>query len=207
MFKNIPVDRIFLYSILLGLIPFVIVFMQFYFEKSTLQDIQERLENIKSQAFLKEKKQATNLAVRQHFSEADHFYIDKCLETLTFLEPEIELLQKTVQNKNFADDEIIKKRLEYLTSPANSMVFTEGVVQSFPLFQETTETLVHPVEVNVADLQKILTRLEGIKIGPYEPCPNRPQLLITDFKLDKKKLSEKNEVYLLNVKLLKREFL
>jgi len=202
MFKNLPVNRLFLYAILIGLIPFLVVMIFFFSEKGELEEIQEKLENIKSQAFLKEKKQAINLAVRQHFSDVDHFYIDKCLETLVFLEPEIELLQKTVQDKNFADDEIIKRRLEYLTSSSNSMIFAEGVIQAFPLFQEIPETLVHPVEVNLADLQKILSRIEGVKVGPFEPCP-----LVTEFKLDKKKLSEKNEVYLLNLKLLKREFL
>lgn len=207
MFKNVPLNRLFLYAILLGLIPFFLVILHFFSQKRSLEEIQDKLSYIESQAFLKEKKQATNLAVRQHFREVDHFYIDKCLETLVFLEPEIELLQKTVQDKNFADDEIVKKRLEFLTSPANSMNFTEGAVQSLPLFQETVESLIHPVEVNVSDLQKILSRVEGVKVGPYEPCPNRPQLLVTEFKLDKKKHSEKNEVYLLNLKLLKREFL
>lgn len=207
MFKQIPLQRAILYVILLGTLPFLFVFFLFYSEKNHLDDIQASIEMIKDQAFVKEKKQAVNHAVRQHFRDSDHFYIDKYLETLVFLEPEIDSLQKITNDKNFADDDRIKKRLEFLTSPSNSLVFSEGAVQSFPLFQETTETLVHPVEINASDLQKILSRIEGMTINSSEPSPNRPQLVITECKIDKKKIADKNEVFLLNLKLIKREFL
>ena len=207
MLKNIPLSRVVTYLLCLGLLPFIFVVFLFISQKSQLEDLENTLENIQHQALVKEKKQALNLAVRQHFREADHFYIDKYLETLIFLEPEIEQLQKIVQDKNFADDERIKKRLEFLTSQANSLVFSEGVVQSYPLFQETTETLVHPVEVNPLDIKKVLARIEGVKFGDFTPGPHRPQLVVTEFKLDKKKVNDKNEVYLLNLKLIKREFL
>ncbi|MBA3721485.1 MAG: hypothetical protein H0W88_03695 [Parachlamydiaceae bacterium] len=207
MLKNIPLNRAILYLVLLALVPIFCVFLLFLSEKNQLAEIDFTLQNIQDQAFLKEKKQAHNVAVRQHFKEADHFYIDKYLETLVFLEPEIEMLQKIVSDKNFADDERIKKRLEILTTQANSMTFSEGIVQTFPFFQETMETLVHPVEVNTTDLQKILTRVEGTECGSFTPSPNRPQLIITECKLDKKKTTDKNEVFLLNLKLLKREYL
>lgn len=183
------------------------VFVLFASHKGELDELQNALENISHQAFVKEKKQALNLAVRQHFRDADHFYIDKHLETLVFLENEVDQLQKIVKDTNFADDERLKKRLEFLTSDANALVFTEGVVQTFPLFQEVAETLVHPVEVNSVDIQKILSRIEGVKMGDNVPGPHRPQLVITDFRLDKKSVNDKNEVYLLNLKLIKREFL
>ncbi|MBA2368417.1 MAG: hypothetical protein H0V82_05265 [Candidatus Protochlamydia sp.] len=204
---NIPVNRAISYLLALGLVPFLFVIFIFISQKSQFEELSDSLENFKHQALLKEKKQAQNLAVRQHFREADHFYIDKYLETLTFLEPEVESLQKIASDKNFADDERIKKRLEFLTSPANGLVFSEGVVQAFPFFQETIETLVHPVEVNGADLLKILARIEGIELDSFEAGVLRPQLIITECKIDKKKVNEKSEVYLLNLKLLKREFL
>lgn len=207
MFKNIPLSRLILYLLSLGLLPFIFVVFLFMTQKNDLDEIQKTLETIQYQALVKEKKQMLNLAVRQHFRDADHFYIDKYLETLVFLEPEIDQYQKIVQDKNFADDERVKKRLELLTTSSNALVFSEGVVQSYPLFQEVSETLVHSVEVNAADIKKILARIEGIKMGEFTPGPHRPQLLITEFKLDKKKINDKSEVYLLNLKLIKREFL
>lgn len=207
MFTNIPLSRQVIYLLSLGILPIVFLFLWFLSQKNELEEVQGTIDAIRYQALVKEKKQALNATVREHFHDADHFYIDKYLETLVFLEPEIEQLQKIVKDKNFANDDRIKKRLEFLTSQSNALVFSEGVVQTFPHFQETSETLVHPVEVNLADIQKILARIEGVKIGSFTPGPNRPQLLITEFKLDKKKASDNNEVYLLNLKLIKREFL
>lgn len=207
MFSNIPQKRLILYLLAAGLVPIVIAWFSFSSQLDTVSTLENQMWHLQDMAFTREKKQAVNIAVRNHFRDADHFYIDKNLETLTFVEPEIESLKSMLNNPNFPEDENIKKRLELLTGSANTMVFTEGVVQSTPILQEVTETLVHPVEVNVSDLQQILCRIEGQSIGSCVPPPNRPQLIILDFKLDKKNVSEKNQVFLLNLKLLKREFL
>ena len=211
MFKNflsnIPPNRAVIYLMSLGCLPLIFVFLLFISQKNEIAELRSGLVSIQDQAFIKEKKQAQNLAVRRHYQEADRFYIDKYLETIVFLEPEIEMLQKVASDKNFADDERVKKRIEFLTSGANHLVFSEGVVQAYPHFQETVETQVHPVEINETDLQKILSLIEGCLIKPFTPAPHLPQLLITDFKLDKKKVNDKSEVFVLNLKLLKREFL
>lgn len=207
MLNSIPQNRLLLYLLVAGLIPILLAGLYLLTQQGKLDDLENTLLYVQQIALEREKKQAINIAVRNHFRDADHFYIDKNLETLTFLDPEVESLKKVVSNPNFPEDENIKKRLETLSGPANGLVFTEGVVQSSPFFQEVVETMVHPVEVNISDLQEILTRVEGIPIGSYTPPPNRPQLIILDFKLDKKIVSEKNEVFLLNMKLLKREFL
>jgi len=206
MFDKIPKTRLLLYMLLAGLVPLLLVFFYIVVEQSHVGTIRSELQELRERAFLREKKQATNMAVRSHYRDADHFYIDKYLETLIFLEPEVEGLQKLLTNNNLADDEAIKKRLEFLTGSGNNMVFSEGVVQSSPLMQETTETLVHSVEINNSDLQKILAKVEGIEINAFAPGPTRPQLIVLDFKLDRKSLSEKSEVFVLNLKLLKREF-
>lgn len=207
MLKNIPKNRLLLYVMLLGLIPILIAYLSFSSALSQLDSIHSVLADMQEMALVREKKQSANMATQSHYRDADHFYIDKYLETLTFLEPEVESLQKVLTNKSLIDDEAVKKRLELLTGTGNSFVFTEGVVQSTPIFQETTETLVHPVEINSNDLQKIIAKIEGVEIGAHKPNPNRPQLIILDFRMDRKTINDKNEVFLLNLKLLKREFL
>lgn len=207
MFGNISPKRLLVYLMIAGLIPILIAWLSFSSQLDQVNDLQAQLWSLQDEAFNVERKQSTNIAVRSHFHDTDHFYIDKNLETLVFLEPEIESLQKMLNNPNFPDDENIKKRVEMLTGSENSMVFTEGVVQSTPIFQEVTETLAHPVEVNVQDIQHILCRVEGIALNGCTPPPNRPQLIVLEFKIDKKNVSDKNEVFSLNLKLLKREFL
>lgn len=206
MFSNIPQKRLILYIILLGTVPFFLLTLHLMNRLNTMDSIETMIATLQETSHIKEMKESVNNAVKNNFRDADHFYIDKQLENIVFLEPEIEGLQKVISNKNFPDDENIKKRLEYLTNN-NTMVFTEGVVQSNPSFQETVETLVHPVEVDVKDVRAILTKVEGTPIGSEESGPNKPQLIILDFKLDKKKVTDKNEVFVLNLKLLKREFL
>lgn len=204
--QSIPLNRLITYAVLLALLPFLFVVFSFYSNKSYMNDLEEKLSQVERLALQQEKRQAQNLTVIHHYRDSDHFYLDKRLESLQFLENEVEALQKIVSHKNFTGDEDVKKRLDYLTS-GNHLRFSEGVVQSYPQFQETAETLITPVEVNVNDIQKILALVEGVKVGPYDPLKDRPQLIILDFKLDKKKLQEKNEVFLLNMKLLKREYL
>lgn len=206
MFNNIPQKRLLVYILIAGLVPFFLVLMNFMSQQATVSAIDTNIQMIGMIGANIEKKQALNIAVRNNYLDADHFYIDKNIENLQFLTPEIEGLEKVMTNKNYPDDENIKKRLEFLQSGGNTLVFSEGVVQSNPFFQEVLETLVHPVEVDADDIREILAKIEGIPIRNYAPGPNRPQLIVLEFKIDKKQMSEKNEIYLLNMKLLKREF-
>lgn len=204
--NKIPQNRALLYILIFALIP-VLISTAFVMNRlNRLDELNQEIDALREAYLVKDQRQATNKKVRLYFGEADHFYIDKNLETLSFLQPEIEALQKIVSQKNFPDDESIKKRLEFLTGSGNDLVFTEGVVQNYGPFQEVTETQSHPVEVNLNDLKLILSRVEGTKIGENDPVQSRPQLIILDFKLDKKTNPDKNEVYQLSMKLLKREF-
>lgn len=205
--KKIPRNRLIIYVIVIGLLPLFFVILSLWGERGRLEHLKEQIELVEDKAALYERRQAINKAVIDHYQNADHFYIDKYLETLSFLEPEIEALQKIMNHKNFTGDTNITKRLDFLTGPSNSLIFTEGVVQSYPLYQETTETLAHSVEVNVDDVKKILARVEGVQIGPYKPGPNRPQLIVLEFRLDKKVQANENEIFNMNMKLLKREYM
>lgn len=188
------------------LLPSLLAALWVWSELSVVEGVRDQLENVKEHAFLKEKRQSSNQNLSTYYKDADHFYIDKQLETLTFLDPEVEALQKLTSRKNIPEDETVRRRLEKLTGPENALSFTEGVVQNYGAFQETTETLSHPVEVSINDLYKILSRVEGVSING-EPIPEgRPQLIILDFRLNKKKSLDQNEVFQLNMKLLKREF-
>lgn len=204
--SKIPMQRKMLYILLLSCMPIIFAIVHLLNHYNYLNQINSTIDEVEYLTTIKENKQFLNITVRNYYREADHFYIDKYVESLTFLEPEVENLQKIINHKNFTEDDVLKQRLEFLTS-ANTLIFAEGVVQSYHTFQETMESLVHPVEVNASDLCKILSTIEGVNIGNFSPGPSRPQLMITDFKLDKKKTTDKNEVYVMDMKLLKREFI
>lgn len=203
MLDNIPQNRIILYIMILGLIIPILAFMNFTNAKGTLDSLSKGIEEIQTRAFVTERKQAVNKAVIEEYLNGDRFYVDKTLEKLTLLEPEKNTLQKVTENKNYVGDEAINRRLAFLKGKENQMLFTEGVVINYPRFQETLLTLAKPVEVSVDDIRTILSLIEAPNPSAMPPPP---QLLITDFTLDRKTVSEKNEVFLLNLKILKREF-
>lgn len=207
MLNNIPHNRLVIYILICGLIPILIAVMNVFSKLDDLDTLKLHMEQVSTQAFIREKRQATNMAVQSAFRDTNHFYLDKEIESIHLLKPEIDSLMTIVNNPNFTEDEAIKRRLELLTGSGNELVFSEGIVQSTPLFQEVTETLVHPVEINLDDLKNLLAKIEGKDIGPFKTGEGRPQLMIIDFKIDKKNTLDKNEAYLLNLKLLKREFL
>lgn len=167
--------------------------------------LQQELDTTKEALLSYEIKQGTNLATIEHYKDADRFYIDKILETIPLLQPEVEALKKLISQSTFIDSNEVTARLNFLETK-NKLIFSEGVVQSNPYFKETLESLVNPVEVNEQDIQNILSKVEGIPIGPYRPGPDSPQLIITDFKIDKKRTNEENEVYQLQLKFIQREY-
>ncbi|MDF2549334.1 MAG: hypothetical protein K0S07_401 [Chlamydiales bacterium] len=203
----IPMQRLVLYLTALILLAPFFLFLQMKQESDALKSVEMEVENAFEQLMLKETKQALNKLVQKHFQNADHFYMEKQIETVVPLEPEIEQLNEIVNYSGFTGDEAIRKRLDHLTLGSNALVFTEGSVQTYATFQETLETLAHPVEMDSQDIAKVLARIEGVPIGPYAAAEGRPQLLITDFKIERKKALETNENFVLNLKVLKREFL
>jgi hypothetical protein len=206
MFQKIPKNRLIVYVVILGALPLILAFYHFFLKSGEINDLSERIDLTKESILNYEGRQSNNIAIRNSFKNSDHFYIDKQLEPLIFLRPEIEQLKKITQNKNFISDKEIEKRLYFLKNE-NHMTFSEGVVESTPFFQEVTETLTKPVEVNTEDIQKILIRIENQKMAEEELPNNPPQLIILDFKLDKKITTGKPDTFLLNLKLLKREFI
>ncbi|MBA2727263.1 MAG: hypothetical protein H0U49_03710 [Parachlamydiaceae bacterium] len=207
LLKDIPQSRLLLYLLIIGLLPLLLVGMFLFSNLETVDQLETSLQILQSKVVQKEKKQASNIALANYYRKADHFYIDKNLEKLHLLEPETEALKKISENPNFADNEIVRKRLEFLNGPLNRISFNESAVQSTPQFQEVVELLAHPVEVNQSDIRKILSLVEGVEFTSAKPVTEKPQLILLEFKFDKKSSSDKNEIYVLNMKLLKREYL
>lgn len=204
---SIPQARMTLYLIAGGLVPIFLVIFYLSEQLTQIDQLSKTLDRVADQAAIHETKQASNTAIKEHYMGADRFYIDKYLETLKLLKPETNSLEQLVNNRYFAGDETVRKRLNFLKGQDNAFLFSEGNVQSYPFFQETIATLIKPVEVNLEDLKNILALIEGQPIDQYTPGPKKPQMIILDFKLDKKEASENNEVFLLNIKILKREYL
>lgn len=204
--NTIPKTRLLLYAIIVGLLPLVLVMVLFFSSLDRVDRLSLNLQSLEEHALRVQRKQSTNMTTRNYYRDANRFYIDTTLETLQFLQPEIDSLTKIVQDPNFIEEETTRRRLNFLTSKQNRLAFAESNVQTTPYFQEVTETLLFPVEMNLSDLLNVLSLIEGREIDSFKPAPGRPQLIILDFKLEKKAIRDNNEVLVVNLKLLKRDY-
>jgi hypothetical protein len=194
-------DTFLIISMILALLPACLILLQFYSSMQEFELLSDHCEALHRKSLPLQKKQALN----GHFNEmkrADHFYIDKYLETLQFLQPEIKRLNEYALQKQ--QDEALKHRLDFLQKN-NRLLFAEEAMKRGKVFQEVNERQQHPIELNEADLKKLLCAIEGVVIDGNLPPEGRPQIIIKDFELSQKTLSSQEKVYVLMTQLIKRE--
>lgn len=191
--------------LLIASLPFLYFFFHFFtqlFAYGNLADEMQRIYIKSAQLETLHQKENDFLA---SLKNPDHFYIDKHLETLYFLEPEIKKIEALLLDS--PNDESLKKRLHFLKEGPNRLLFSEIQTRQQSRFQEVEEKQQRLVEMNEEDLKKILSLIEGVTIWPYGPKEKRPQLIIKDFQLSKKEISSEEFVYAINMHLIKRESL
>ena len=154
------------------------------------------------------KEQSETIQKRQHsflssLASSDPFYIDKHLETLTFLESEIKKMEALFSDTNIND--VAQKRLYFLKEGPNRLLFAEDKIRSKNNIREVMERQQHSVEMNEEDLKKTLCLVEGVMIWPYGPKEGHPQLIFQDFQLFKKRQDASDHVFVVNMNIIKRE--
>lgn len=187
----------------LALFPALFLVLHFVSKMQDLDFLEERLEILKKKSLSLAKEKAVHLDRNENITNSDRFYIDKHLESLTFLEPEIKNLQ--AQALQGVLNNLKNQRLDFLQS-SNKLLFVEENTQRKGPLQEVIERQQHPIEINAEDLKTLLSRIEGISMHQYPSFPaGRPQLLIQNFELRKRETDTKEHVYVLNMQLIKRE--
>ena len=180
-------------------LPFLASLLHFLSKGQDLNDLDSEIERIHAKVAHMEQIKKRESALLAPLNNPDPQYLDKYVETLNFLLPEIKKLE------NLQDDEQVSKQLQRLQSAQNHLTFSEDKIRSNDQFKETEEVQQHLVEVNEEDLKRLLCLIEGITIWPYGPKEGRPLLIIKEFKLVKKELLSKEKVYSLSLQLIKRE--
>ncbi len=205
MLKDIPQERLLLYLCGLALVPLLLSLILTWSSLSEVAAVDSDLEWLEDNALSIAREEAPNEALASNYAGADRFYLVKHLESLELLQDEVQMLQQTLENQGIASQDIIEKRLNFLLHE-NHILLSEGSRQNYPSFQEVTEGFQKPVEVNISDLKHILSLIEGVALTDRDLPDGAPQLIITDFRLEKKKGSANQENLQLNLKLVKREF-
>lgn len=167
-----------------------------------LKESEEALDKTALQARASIDKREKKARFLERYAQCEPYFINQHLESLPLLQKELERLVQMQRHPACSDQTATSRRIAFLQSSQNRLRFAEETVRSTERVKETEEKLQHTVEIDGADLNRLLSLIENIPIGEFTPHPSSPQLLIYDFMLSKKDLS----VYKLNLALLKREF-
>lgn len=200
--QSISHQRQIVYLLLLGLCPLVFVIGNFFSKSSQQSSLGFNLDYAIGQASQKASREYHSKIVKEKFKESDHFYIDKEIETISPLSKEANRIQTMLKQGFHQEEDLLSKRLHFLTSGQNKINFVEGTIKPYSTFQETLETLAHPVEIDFDDLKHILAKIESTS----QDMPSRPHLIITECKIERKQGSTQ-EIFQLDMKALKREYL
>jgi len=184
-------------------LPFFFFLMNFIFGIQKMNELEEEMKRIHARVIHSQEILRKESSLLNSLKNPDPHYLDKNIETLTFLLPEVKKLE-AISLENPHDDQILK-RLQFLKEGGNSLVFSEEQIRTNEIFCEIEEKQQHPIEINEEDLKKLLCLIEGITIWPYGPKEGRPQLIIKDFRLSKKEISSQEKVFVISMQLIKRE--
>ena len=204
--EKIPQQRAIFYLFVLGFLPLVGVFYNYSIRQELQETLQHELAFACTETARQNQKESCNRFIKNTFQEKDHFYLDKQLGSLKLLNEEVALLQKATLSGFHPEEDAIRRRLHFLTGNENVISFTESQEKRYSGFTETTESLHRSVEMDVQDLRKIISIIEGTTGGDGDKSiATRPHLIITDFRIDKKR-GYAQEVFALQLKVLKREY-
>ncbi len=187
----------------LGLIPCLLALTFIVSSQKNHANLKNRaldLKNKKEWSQLKQKKQQMFLS---QLRCANRDYLEKDVENIQFLRDETYTLQALVHSE--PNNQLLKKRLDFLQSGENRLTFKEQNFQRLDNFQEVEAILDHPVEMNQDDLFHLLSKIENVRLGEFFPGKNPPDLIIRKFELTKKPLTSNEEHFVVNLEIIKRE--
>lgn len=186
---------------LLAFLPTLFLAFAILHQKEEFEEIQGRIDclAIKMERFKEIQKDKNTFLKTYQF--IDPYYVDHALESMRFLQPEMEALKLVMHTPPFETCTEMKQR--FLTLEKNTLMFSEGTRKASGKLEEVELTQKRPVELNIHDLKNLLSKIEGIEIDDEKVPEGRPQMIIKDFVLNKKKLAER-ETYQLEMQLIKR---
>jgi hypothetical protein len=200
---QIPLHRLLIYIGAIALIPIVLALFSHQNTQTRYEATSGEMKTLHQQILLHEARESTNKSMRNMYADSDHHYTGSHVESLQLLQNEVTSLNALLTADDAGVDETLIKRLMFLKEQ-NKLSFAEGQVVQYGLFQETTETLTYPVEVDENDITEILDRIER---APLKEKP--PQILITKFHLERKNrpdIKEQDQTFHLNLQMVIREF-
>lgn len=191
---------VFVLSLALAILPIL------YFKKESekIAHLDYQLKVLEKQShyfFAKERERAL---FKSAYLYADPAFLTNYVESIELLKEEKRVLKEIKTEGGFEGYRPIEERLMFLASGKNTMHFEEVACGQSDVYEEKSYKLSHPVEVEKNDVEKVLSFIEGVKVGPFVPPAKHPQLFFTSFVLEKHPLRKKSDVYQLDIEVVQR---
>ena len=178
------------------LLPFCFLLLFFSMQKEKLAEKETVIDTIEGKIV----RLIENQQEKQYFlSKYKHFdptYVENTLETLSFLDQEIEVLKEMDNHKDLKGSSGVKKRLQQLLSSSNQLVFVKHKLKETAVLEESFLQQRSKVELNIGDLKRLLSLVEDVNIDHYVPPSKKPQLVVQSFHLTKEELAGKESCFL-----------
>jgi hypothetical protein len=194
-----------LFLTILGVAPLISGFLLFN-ERQSVEILQSQFTTISKKTKTAFKKKARKERFLKNHNNSDPYFLDKEIESISFLENEKMRLKSWLSHPAISNKELLRDRLNFLESEDNCLIFIDDEILFSKNMKETLERQREPVEVDQDDLKHLLSMIEEIPLDSQPHPSNRPQLIICDFSLTKKLSPLQNEVFELKMDILKREF-
>lgn len=186
----------------ISLLPFLYGLIFFSLTWVKITDMEEAFSRscVKGNLALERKKEKDELT--QKHSNVSPYFLYEQIESYKPLEKEKEHLASILHHPALQHEQKFRMRFNQINEEKMKLHFIEESIRTGKGIKESEEKQVYPIEMESRDIKELLTRIEG---PSFNDLP-RPQLIITDFHMKKKKTNLETSVYELEMQLLKREF-
>ena len=182
------------------ILPSILLLIYFNHRFNQLEKWQGVADRLVMRMVCMQKGREDHYQVIESFENRRDDSIDDILESMVFLKSEVEALKLMDSHPLFAPCQNLQYRLDQLTAGSNQLGFVQGSREVKNRMEEVELSQHYPVEIDIDDLKMILSVVEGASSIKNQRC------IIKGFRLDRKKLAER-ETYFLEMELIKRGYL
>jgi len=143
-------------------------------------------------------------SMRQRAEKASPEYLHDVVESLPLLRTAENQLQQLSETPAFKDVRSLQEAVEQLRSHPNRLHFVSKPSAPGKVFRDRQYSLMHPCEVDLKDVGRLLVLMEGAPSQEPVTSAARPLLWIQDLRLERKEQPAGH--YLLELGVIEREW-
>lgn len=130
-------------------------------------------------------------------------YLHHVVESLPLLRDEAARLEDLANDPLFSHLNAIQQQQKRLANNPSTLHFTARPAATGSAFRDRTFLLTHPTEVDMCDVTRLLSLIEGGDSPVSDSVTGRPLLFLTDFRLERRGQEGR---WLLDLSLVEREW-